>query len=156
LELPIDRHARGTVLRDAFSGIAPPPREDLVGTIVVRRVSAEGLSEREANEYAQRLKSLGYLSGSEPTKLTPTGGDRPAPTEVAWNNLGVYLRENTKEFPEAEAAFRKAIALTPRYSTPLFNLAVLYRMRGMDEKAIDWLFRSFAAGHAHAEDTILN
>ncbi|HTR01922.1 MAG TPA: alkaline phosphatase family protein [Thermoanaerobaculia bacterium] len=156
LDLPVDRRVRGRVLREALPDLTVPPRRDLFDTLVVRRIQAEGLSEKEANEYARRLQSLGYLSGSEPAKLAPTGGERPGLTEVGWNNLGVYLRDNTKDFAAAEAAFQRAMALAAQYSTPQFNLAALYRSRGQDEKAIDWLFRSFAAGHAHAEDTILN
>ncbi len=156
LGLPVDRAETGRPIAAAFANLSAPAREPLFGKIAVRRVESAAPSAGDSDEYARRLKSLGYLSGSEAPRLEPTGGDHPGLTEVAWNNLGVYLRDNTKEFANAEAALRKAIDLTPKYSTPLFNLAVLYRMRDMDQKAIDWLFRSFAAGHAHPEDTILN
>jgi hypothetical protein len=36
----------------------------------------------------------------------------------------------------------------------MFNLAVLYRDRGDDGLAREWLFRSFAAGHAEPERTL--
>jgi predicted AlkP superfamily phosphohydrolase/phosphomutase len=156
LNLPVDRSEAGKPIAAAFEDLPVPAREPLFGKIAVRRVESAAPSARDADEYARRLKSLGYLAGSEVPRLAPTGGDRPGLTEVGWNNLGVYLRDNTKDSRNAEAAFRKAIDLAPRYSTPLFNLAVLYRMQGMDDQAIDWLFRSFAAGHAHPEDTILN
>lgn len=156
LDLPVDRRASGRVIADAFPGVASPPREDLFGRVAVRRVQAESLSPKDASEYARRLQSLGYLSGSEPEKLAPTGGAQPGLTEVGWNNLGVYLRDNTKDRAGADAAFRKAIALAPKYATPLFNLAVLDRTRGEDRAAIDWLFRSFEAGHARPEDTVLS
>ncbi len=156
LGVPVDRREPGRVIRAAFPSVAAPPREDLFARVAVRRVEAAASSVGDADEYSRRLKSLGYLSGAEPAKLAPTGGERPGLTEVGWNNLGVYLRDNTKNFPAAETALRKSIELAPRYATPQFNLATLYRMRGEDRKAIDWLFRSFAAGHAHPEDTILN
>jgi tetratricopeptide (TPR) repeat protein len=155
LDLPVDRRLPGRVLSEVFSAIGTPPREDLFGRIAVRRVQAERPSTNDASEYARRLQSLGYLSGSEPAKLAPTGGERPGVTEVGWNNLGVYLRDNTKDRAGAEAAFRKAIELAPKYATPRFNLAVLDRMRGNDRAAIDELFRSFEAGHANAEATVL-
>jgi predicted AlkP superfamily phosphohydrolase/phosphomutase/Tfp pilus assembly protein PilF len=155
LDLPVDRRSSGKVLRAAFPGIADPPRKDLVETVPVRRIAAEAMSETGASDYAQKLKSLGYLSGSEPAKLAPIGGDRPGLTEVGWNNLGVYLRDNTKDLAGAETALQKSIELAPAYATPQFNLALLYRMRGDGPKAIDWLFRSFQAGHAHPEGTIL-
>ncbi len=74
---------------------------------------------------------------------------------MGWNNLGVYLRDNTKDLAGAETALQKSVELAPGYATPQFNLALLYRMRGDGPKAIDWLFRSFQAGHAHPEGTIL-
>ena len=156
LDLPVDRRARGDVVRGAFPDVATPPRRDLFDTVAVRRVAAEALSEKDASEYARRLESLGYLSGSSAPKLAPTGGERPGLTEVGWNNLGVYLRDNTKDLAGAETALRKSVALAPKYATPQFNLAVLDRMRGEDRAAIDWLFRSFEAGHAEPENTILN
>ncbi len=155
LDLPIDRRVKGSVLRAAFPEISTPPRKDLFDTVTVRRIQAESMSEKSVSDYAQRLKALGYLSGSEPTKLAPIGSDRPGLTEVGWNNLGLYLRDNTKDLAAAEVDFQKAVALAPGYATPQFNLAVLYRMRGDGPKAIDWLFRSFQAGHANPEGTIL-
>jgi tetratricopeptide (TPR) repeat protein len=155
LDLPVDRRVSGRVLSEAFVPFAGLPREDLFGRVAVRRVQAENLSSKDVSEYARRLQSLGYLSGSEPEKLAPTGGQRPGLTEVGWNNLGVYLRDNTKDRAGAEAALRKAIELSPKYATPRFNLAVLDRIRGDDRAAIDELFRSFEAGHAQPENTVL-
>ena len=77
------------------AGVPRPRRrrraKDLVAEVPVRRLAAEQMSEKEASEYAKKLMALGYLSGSEPGKLAPTGGDRPGMTEGAWNNLGLYL-----------------------------------------------------------------
>src|SRR5262249_9988123 len=157
--LPVDGRETGPVLRAAFPGAATPPRKDLASSVTVRRVAAEALSEKDASEYAKGLRALGYLSGGEPEKLTPSGGasatDRPGVTEGGWNNLGVYLREHTKDTRAAEAAFEKALALRPTYPSPQFNLAVLYRQRGDDRKAVDWLYRSLAAGHADPEGTVV-
>jgi predicted AlkP superfamily phosphohydrolase/phosphomutase/Flp pilus assembly protein TadD len=155
--LPIDTRETGTVLRGPFPGLGNPPRKDLAASVPVRRVAAETLSEKDASEYAKGLRALGYLSGGEPEKLTVSGGasDRPGVTEGGFNNLGVYLRENTKDTRGAEAAFEKALALRPGYPSPQFNLAVLYRERGDDRKAVDWLFRSLEAGHADAQGTVV-
>jgi predicted AlkP superfamily phosphohydrolase/phosphomutase/Flp pilus assembly protein TadD len=153
--LPIDRRATGSVLRAAFPDLAAPARKDLLVSTPVRRLTAETISEKEASEYAKSLRALGYLAGGEPERLAATGGDAPGVTEGGWNNLGVYLRENTKDSKAAEAAFQKALALRPTYASPQFNLAVLYRVRGDDRTAIDWLFRSLAAGHADPEGTLL-
>jgi Flp pilus assembly protein TadD len=155
LDLPVDRRLEGRVIRSAFTGLPVPPRKDLFGTVTVRRIQAEALSDKDANEYAQRLRSLGYLSGGEPERVAPSGGDRPGLTEGGWNNLGVYFRERGTDLPAAEAAFQKALAMRPSYASPQFNLAVLYRTRGEDRKAVDWLFRSLEAGHADPEGTAL-
>jgi tetratricopeptide (TPR) repeat protein len=155
LELPVDRRLAGNVLQPVFSIPGKPAKKDLFAGITVRRVEAAALSEKQASEYAQRLRSLGYLSGGEPAKLAPTGGDRPGLTEGGWNNLGLYYRENTKDLAAAESAFQKALALRPDYASPQFNLAVLNRERGSDAVAVDWLFRSLSAGHADPEGTIL-
>ncbi len=156
LGLPVDRHASGAVMLAAFPGLSTPARKDLAAAVPVRRLAAEQLSEQEASEYAKKLMALGYLSGGEPGKLAPTGGDRPGLTEGAWNNLGLYLCRNGKpDLAGAEAAYRKALALRPDYHSPMFNLAELSRVRGDDRAALDWLFRSLAAGHADPEGTIL-
>jgi Flp pilus assembly protein TadD len=156
LGLPVDRQTKGGPIRAAFRDLAAPPRKDLAAEIPVRRLAAEQMSEREASEYAKKLMALGYLSGGEPGKVAPSGGDRPGMTEGAWNNLGLYLSRNGKSnSARAEQAYRKALALRPEYASPQFNLAVLYRERGDDRAAIDWLFRSLVAGHADPEGTIL-
>ena len=156
LGLPMDRQAEGSPIRAGFLDLAGPARKDLAAEIPVRRLAAEQISEKEASEYAKKLMALGYLSGAEPGMLAPSGGDRPGMTEGAWNNLGLYLSRNGKSnSARAEEAYRKALALRPEYASPQFNLAVLYRERGDDRAAIDWLFRSLAAGHADPKGTIL-
>lgn len=155
LNLPVDRAVRGSVVRGAFPKLEAPAKKDLFGTVAVRRVENQPMSDKEASDYAERLRNLGYLSGSEPEKLAPSGGERPGLTEGAWNNLGVYMRETTKDLAAAEAAFRKSLELRPGYASPQFNLAVLCRLRGQDREALDWLFQSLAGGHADPEGTVL-
>jgi predicted AlkP superfamily phosphohydrolase/phosphomutase len=156
MDLPADRRMTGKAATPGYEGISPPPRKDLFSTVVVRRVSAAPASAAEASEYAKKLRALGYLTGSETQPIAPAGGDRPGMTEGAYNNLGVYLREAVGNLPAAEAALQKALDLKPGYHSPIFNLAVLYRMKREDAKAIDWLFRSLDAGHAEPERTIAN
>jgi predicted AlkP superfamily phosphohydrolase/phosphomutase/Tfp pilus assembly protein PilF len=155
LGLPVDKTLKGSVLRTGFDGLKSSPKKDLFGTVPVRRVEMAALSEKDADEYAQSLRNLGYLSGSEPTKLAPTGGTRPGLTEGGWNNLGLFERE-AGNYAAAEAAFRKALESRPGYHSPQFNMAVLYRLRGEDKLAIEWLFRSLQAGHAEPENTVLS
>ena len=154
--LPVDRRMTGRPVAVAFGGLATLPKKDLFGTVVVRRVAAESLSTAEASEYAKKLRALGYLTGAETQPVTPAGGDRPGMTEGGWNNLGVYLREEVHDLSAAESALRKALELRPDYASPIFNLAILYRMKGEDAKAIEWLYRSLDAGHAEPERTVAN
>jgi tetratricopeptide (TPR) repeat protein len=157
LGLPVDRRAVGTPIREAFDGLSAPERRDLSG-VPVRRLETAGMSEKEASEYAKKLMALGYLSGSEPGRLAPSGGDRPGLTDSAWNNLGLYLCGNPgkKDLAAAETAYRKALELRPDYGTAMTNLAALYLVKGDDRQAIDWIFRSLAAGYPNPDDTILD
>lgn len=152
--LPADRQMTGKVIAAGFEKLAAPPKEDLFARVAVRRVAAQAATAEEATEYAKKLRALGYLTGGESAPVAPAGGDRPGMTEGAWNNLGVYLRETKPNLAAAEAALVKSLELRPGYSSPMFNLAILYRMRGEDAKARDFLFRSLAAGHAEPERTI--
>ncbi|HEY1435392.1 MAG TPA: hypothetical protein VGG65_08455, partial [Thermoanaerobaculia bacterium] len=157
LGLPVDRRASGTPIRAAFERLPTPERRDLSG-LPVRRLETTAMSEKEASEYARKLMALGYLSGSDPGRLAPSGGDRPGLTEGAWNNLGLYLSGNAGkvDLAKAEAAFRKSIELRPDYATPMINLAAVYLLRGDDHQAIEWTFRSLAAGRPNPDEVVLD
>ncbi|HVQ54025.1 MAG TPA: alkaline phosphatase family protein, partial [Thermoanaerobaculia bacterium] len=144
LGLPADPRMPGAAVRAAFPGMAIE-RAKAPSDLVVRRVAAAAPSAAESSEYAKKLLALGYLSPGEAQPLAPTSGATPGMTEGAWNNLGVYLRENRKDFPAAQAAFEKSLALRPDYYSPMFNLAVLYRAKGDTARARDWFLRSVAA-----------
>ena len=103
------------------------------------------MTAEKANDYAMKLIALGYLSPSETRPLAASGGDRPGPTEGAWNNLGVYLRDTRRDFRGAQAAFEESLALRPDYYSALFNRAVLERRRGDARTAEKWFFRSVVA-----------
>ncbi len=157
LGIPVDRRATGSVIKGAFPGLGAPARRDL-SAVAVRRLATDAVSDAQASEYTKKLLALGYLSGGEPGKLAPPGGDHPGLTEGAWNNLGLYLSISggPSRNAEAEAAFKKALALRPDYHSPQFNLAGLYRREGRDRDAIDWLFRSFETGHADPAATAVS
>ncbi len=148
LGLPADAKMPGAPVLPAFPGIKTPARAAAPSDLVVRRVAAAAPSAEESSEYAKKLLALGYLSPGEAQPLAPTGGEKPGMTEGAWNNLGVYLRENRKDFPAAQAAFEKSLALRPDYYSPMFNLAVLYRAKGDTARAQEWFLRSLAAVEA--------
>jgi Type I phosphodiesterase / nucleotide pyrophosphatase/Tetratricopeptide repeat len=158
LDLPVDERSKGSAIRAAFRDLPTPPRKDLSAEVPIRRLAADQMSEKEANEYAKKLMTLGYLSGGESPRLAPTGGDRPGLTEVGWNNLGLYLSSLGGEanLAAAEAAFDKALKLWPGFVYPRFNLALLHRNRGDDQRAIDSLFQSLAAGQTSPVEVILD
>lgn len=139
LGVPRDRRMSGRVMAAAFPHLDPSPRRDLFPSLTVRRVFSVPPSPAEASEYAKKLLALGYLSGSDVKPLNPPGGDRPGMTEGAWNNLGLYFRETLKDLAAASDAFAKSLALSPGYHSPMFNLAVVERMRGHWPAALDWL-----------------
>ncbi len=155
LDLPPDRRMPGKALSFAFRGLPTIAPADTLSPIVVRRVSAEPMSAKEASEYAKKLMALGYLSGGETRPLAPTGGDRPGMTEGAWNNLGVFLRDMARKPSFAKAAFERSLALRPDYYSPMYNLAVLARSEGRTKEAEDWLFRSLSASHEEPEQAVL-
>ncbi len=157
LGLPIDRRASGKPIRAAFRDLPTPPREDLVSSVPVRRLAADALSEKEAGEYAKKLVALGYLSGGEPGRLAPAGGDAPGLTESAWNNLGLYLSSNPgkTDLAAAEKAYRKALELAPDYGSARINLAAIHRARGLDREAIAELFGALE-GRPDPEQMILD
>ncbi|HMF09478.1 MAG TPA: alkaline phosphatase family protein [Thermoanaerobaculia bacterium] len=154
LGLPRDRKMTGHPIAAAFDSLPDAGRKDWSAAVTVRRVAAAAMSPAETAEYTKKLLALGYLSGSESKALAPPGGDRPGMTEGAWNNLGLYERETVKNAASARAAFEKSLALSPSYHSPMFNLAILYRDQGEDARAREWLYRSFAAGHAEPEATL--
>jgi predicted AlkP superfamily phosphohydrolase/phosphomutase/tetratricopeptide (TPR) repeat protein len=158
LDLPVDRMATGKPIRAAFPGIAAPKAEDLAARIPVNRIEAAAMSEKEASEYAKKLVALGYLSGGEPARVAPSGGDRPGMTEGAWNNLGLYFYAlgGAKNLATAADAYENAIRVRPEYASPKLNLAVLRRTRGEDAAAIDGLFAAIASGQPDPEGTILD
>jgi predicted AlkP superfamily phosphohydrolase/phosphomutase len=155
LGLPADRKMTGRPIAAAFENLKAPARADIFSAAEIRRVPAEQMSEAERSEYTKKLLALGYLSGSEAKPLAPTGGDRPGMTEGAWNNLGLYERETVGDLAAARQAFEKALALRPGYHSPMFNLAILYRQQKDFARAREWLFKSFAAGHADPQGTLL-
>jgi len=66
--------------------------------------------------------------------LVAAGGSDP----VAWNDLG-NLHGLAGEFGEAEAAYRRAIALDDHQTSARFNLALLLMQRGQNDEAAERL-----------------
>jgi predicted AlkP superfamily phosphohydrolase/phosphomutase len=156
LGLPADRQMTGAGMTGAFRSVVVPPRADLFTGIGVRRVSAKPASESQSDEYVKKLIALGYLSASDARPLAPSGGDRPGMTEGAWNNLGVFLRDERRDAIAARKAFEKSLALRPDYYSALFNMAVLERTRGNAKAADDWFFKSVVAAGGDPAPAVLS
>ena len=155
LGLKVDPGMAGRALLGSFAGVAAPGRGDIYASVAVLRLPASAPAAAEANEYARKLRALGYLSGTESkAAATLPAGPWPGRTEGAWNNLGIILREAGR-LEEAERSFGEALRIKPDYSSPMFNLAGLERTRGHFAAARNWLFRSLDAGHAEPEQTVL-
>ncbi|MEO8430152.1 MAG: alkaline phosphatase family protein [Acidobacteriota bacterium] len=154
LGVPADRRMTGKFLASWFPAARESPRGDAFAGIAVRRVAAAEPSREEQDEYAKKLRALGYLSGGETRSAPAPGGPWPGRTEGAWNNLGLFEREAGR-YDDAERAFRESLKIRPGYSSPMFNLAVTERLRGRMAPARDWLFRSLEAGHPDPEQTLL-
>jgi Flp pilus assembly protein TadD len=154
LGVPADPKMAGSPVKAAFLDWKAPPHPAASGGAAVRRVAAAAPSADASSEYAKKLLALGYLTPGETQALLPTGGDRPGMTEGAWNNLGVYLRETKRDLPAARAAFEKSLSLRPDYYSPMFNLAVLFRMQNDTRRAEDWFFRSLAAARGEPASAV--
>jgi tetratricopeptide (TPR) repeat protein len=145
--LPPGRDWRGSPLPGvASSGLAPLDYDQLM-PIADYRPEVEGAAPADP-EFLHQLQALGYLgggdvatkSGSEPSSTTtasarpqaaaatPPGPGSPtsaAPTRGELNNLGV-IKINEKKYDEAEKILRQALALSPDYPSPHYNLRRIY------------------------------
>src|SRR5207245_725466 len=82
LGLPVDPNMSGRPLLADFVDVGAPARRDLYGAAAVRRLPASAPPAAEADEYARKLRALGYLSGSESKSVaTLPEGPWPGRTE---------------------------------------------------------------------------
>ncbi len=92
-----------------------------------------------SEEYVAQLKALGYLEGGE-----SAGGDGGA-TAGELNNLGLVHLEAGRT-AEAEKAFRDAVARSPAYPSPHYNLRRLYFEEGRYDDADRELLEALRLG----------
>lgn len=126
-------------------------------------------------EFIAKLKALGYIgedgtsaggTAAEPSLGTPA--DRPAPsgsepaaptpqpataTRGQINNLAV-IKINEKKYDEAERLLRQAIAMSPEYASPHYNLRRMYMEMKEWEKADEQLWIAVDKGLRDPERTI--
>ncbi len=122
LGLPVDRKASGTARTEWFRDVPAPAREDLWKTFPrPRRLPFIAPAQ---DEYAQRLRTLGYLTGQSSSSAGPLHGDAPGWTATGWLNLGNYWNAAGKR-AEAVGAFRKSLELWPGYAAAQVDLAAV-------------------------------
>jgi Flp pilus assembly protein TadD len=139
---PIQRVPSYEGLGPAAGGEAEPARR------------AEALSGAAEDEIVEQLRSLGYIGGEPagpqetneqgrqvpPPSATPGAATGPAgvPTLLYHTNLGaVYLAKRL--YDQAEAEYRKALALEPEAPEALTGMAALEEARGRPERALEIL-----------------
>jgi predicted AlkP superfamily phosphohydrolase/phosphomutase len=119
LELPVDRNAPGAARTAWFRGVTAPERQDLWRAF--QRPRRLPFVAPAQDEYAQRLRTLGYLTGQS-SSSDPLSGTTPGWTATGWLNLGNYWSARGKR-TEAVGAFRKSLELWPGYAAAHVDLA---------------------------------
>jgi hypothetical protein len=92
---------------------------------------AAGMARLQANDSAGAAKILEQV-----TKREPENGR-------AWRSLGLAY-QNLKDPDHSIAAYQHALEVDPAVPTPLFNLGVVYAMKGDKDEAFAWLTKAKA------------
>ncbi len=90
----------------------------------------------------EKLRSLGYIGGNEPSRAP--GGAGSTRTPASYNNEGLLLRQAGRT-REAAAAFERALALDPRSASALWNLSDLLHAENREPERSDALLVQAAA-----------
>jgi Flp pilus assembly protein TadD len=124
-------------LRDlAKAALARRLEEDLVPQMLAS-AACTALRKRECWDEAQALE----LDVKETILLRRIEGD--ADDADAWNALGLFMKNERRNYDEAERAYRRAVELAPDSSTAVFNLGLfLTRVRGRNAEAEPLLRRA--------------
>jgi Flp pilus assembly protein TadD len=108
-------------------------------------------------EFLAKLEALGYIgvdgtSAGAAAATTPKVGES-AVTPGSINNLAL-LKINEKKYDEAEQLLRRAIAMSPGYASPHFNLRRIYMETERWEKADEELWIAIDKGLRDPERTL--
>lgn len=168
LGIPADESWSGKPLPGAPPAVGLPPVEYAGLTVLpAEQFGAEVAGAAQDREFLDKLRALGYLGGDgeqpivkpetaagasapQPQPPAPSGGAR---TRGELNNLGV-LKINQKEYSEAEALLREAIALDPEYPSPHYNLRRIYMEQERYDDADRELWISIDLGLRSPERTL--
>ncbi|MDH3744601.1 MAG: alkaline phosphatase family protein, partial [Acidobacteriota bacterium] len=168
LGLPRDTGWEGSVL----PGSSVPVLEPIDYAPLVPPVSYSAQSVKEETpvdpEFVAKLKALGYLGGGESTVAGvprsaadrvgagSKGADQPdaaAATRGQLNNLAV-VKINQKKYEEGERLLRQAIAMSPEYPSPHYNLRRIYMETKRYDDADRELWIAVSKGLRDPERTI--
>src|SRR5579862_7554506 len=92
---------------------------------------AAGIGRLRAGDNAGAAKILEAVTTQEPQNGR------------AWRNLALAY-QNLKDFDHAISAYQRALAVDPSVPTPLFNLGVVYAIKGDKDQAFAWLTKAKA------------
>ena len=138
---------RATAIPVEWTPLVPPP---------TYRQSGGGVAPVDP-EFMAKLEALGYI-GDDGTSAGEAAATVPAPDEAAAtrgqiNNLAL-IKINEKEYDEAEELLRRAIAMSPDYASPHFNLRRIYMETERWEKADEELWIAIGKGLRDPERTL--
>jgi Flp pilus assembly protein TadD len=149
LRLPPDPRMEGRVLEDLFRPgvLQPQAAEDWRRIAQVRRASVLPVSAAEADRSVQKLLALGYISPSQAApavrEARPAEGVR---TSGAWNNLGLFWKEQGRP-GKAREAFLRARSMAPSEYGPAVNLSEVDRAAGREEESTKMLIEAGRLGY---------
>ena len=120
-------------------------------------------------EFIAKLKALGYVGEDGVSAGEAAAAETPAPRPTAVaprptpqsatatrgqiNNLAV-IKINEKEYDEAERLLRQAIAMSPEYASPHYNLRRIYMEIEQWERADEQLWIAIDKGLRDSERTL--
>lgn len=135
LGLPVDRREPGRARTEWFVGVARPNAIDLWSQSPPPKL-LPAIAPSRTDEYAQRLASLGYLSGGLPEAAAPPGGRRPGATETGYLNLGAW-HNSRAEWGAAIEAFRHSLRVRSGYLPAEVDLVTALLRQRRRAEALD-------------------
>lgn len=133
LGLPVDRRAPGRALVDWFRGVRAPAREALWER--EKRARRLPAVTPRADEYAERLRNLGYLGGAGAPRTGTGHAGVEGRTAGGWINLGSYW-DGRGQHQRAVEAYEEALALWPANETARINLVGSLLKIGRSSEAV--------------------
>ncbi len=161
LGLPPDVRMKGRVPAGLIAAGAPAAKAAVAWNkayrveraAITRNLAAE---KKSGEEFAKKLVSLGYLSGSSAPAAAagPAAAGEVRMTPFGVSNIGVYYAESGR-VKESVPWFEKAIAADPKTPTFHVNLADALEKLGKTDAADAEAVRAAALGGEDADDILL-